>query len=941
MNRALLALLLVGACKAAPVVEPTPPTPPAPAVAAVPDPAPAASQLRMVPVEAKKVRSLGGIDEYVLPNGLTVLLFPDPSQPTVTVNITYLVGSRHEGYGETGMAHLLEHMMFKGSPKHRNVLKLLDERGAFMNGTTWTDRTNYFETLPATADNLKFALELEADRMVNASITPEDLSTEFSVVRNELESGENDPVGVLEERVMSTAYLWHNYGKSTIGSRSDVENVPVDRLRAFYEKYYQPDNAVLVLAGKFDPAAALDLVEATFGMIPRPARTIPATYTVEPVQDGERSVTLRRTGDVHVVMAAYHGVGAAHPDYAAFRALRFILADEPSGRLHQALVEKRLASDQWSSLYAWRDPGFIGFAAKATNAKTVDKLKATLLSTVEGLAKRPVTAVELERWRTEALKNFALGLTESGRTAVNLSEWAAAGDWRLMFAYKTQIESLDLATINRVAVQYLIPSNRTLGEFVPTKDPVRAPLPATPDVAAAVEQIAATAIENGEVFAVDLTNLAKRTTLRRLAGGLEAAFVPKKTRGGKVVVQLNFRHGDVKSLSGKAAIAQLTGALAMRGTKTRSFTALEDEKSKLQANLWVNGDDGEVTVHIETFRDRLPAVLDLAAEIVKTPALDAAELERVRSATISDLEEALTDPNRLAQVALQRTMAPWPAGHPRYTPTISEELAAVKKVTLAQVRAYHAAFWGAGAGEVVAVGDFDADALAAQLDRHFGGWTARTPYVRSPDKIFTAPAGEQEIDTHDKEMAIIIGGHDLALKDDHPDTAALIVSSQIFGGGLGSRLWMRLREKEGWSYGAWGYVVPGDEDPVGQLGFGAILAPQNAAAGKAAVLEEIARLRKEGVTADEVAVAKKAWLEQQDNGLADDDGLINVLARGRYLKRDWAWLEKQRAAVAAVSEADVERVINAWYKPENLIIITAGDQLKAKAGKANPGAKKP
>lgn len=938
MNRAIFALAFSACAGTAPVSTVATTTPAAPVVA--PATAPAAKP-GPAAVEAKKVRSLGGIDEYVLPNGLTVLLFPDPSQPTVTVNITYLVGSRHEGYGETGMAHLLEHMMFKGSPRHRNVLKLLDERGAFMNGTTWTDRTNYFETLPATADNLKFALELESDRMVNASITPEDLSTEFSVVRNELESGENDPVGVLEERVMSTAYLWHNYGKSTIGSRSDVENVPVERLRAFYEKYYQPDNAVLVLAGKFEPAEALDLVEATFGVIPRPARTIPPTYTVEPVQDGERSVTLRRTGDVHVVMAAYHGVGAAHPDYAAFRALRFILTDEPSGRLHKALVEKRLASDQWSSLYAWRDPGFIGFGAKATSPRTVAKLKATLLSTVEGLAKQPVTAVELERWRTEALKNFALGLTESGRTAVSLSEWAAAGDWRLLFAYKTQIESLTLETINRVAAQYLIPSNRTLGEFVPTKDPVRAPLPATPDVAAAVEQIAAAAVENGEIFAVDLTNLARRTTLRHLAGGLEAAFVPKKTRGGKVVVQLNFRHGDEKSLAGKAAIAELTGALAMRGTKTRSFTALEDEKSKLQANLWVNGDDGEVTIHIETFRDRLPAVLDLAAEIVKTPALDAAELERVRSATISDLEEALTDPNRLAQVALQRTMAPWPAGHPRHTPTLSEQLAAVKKVTLAQVRAYHASFWGAGAGEVVAVGDFDADALAAQIERHFGGWVAKTRYVRSPDKVFTSPAGEQEIDTHDKEMAIIIGGHDLALKDDHPDTAALIVSSQIFGGGLGSRLWMRLREKEGWSYGAWGYVFPGDEDPVGQLGFGAILAPQNAAAGKAAILEEIARLRKEGVTADEVAVAKKAWLEQQDNQLSDDDGLVGALARGRYLKRDWAWLEKQRAAVSAVSEADVERAINAWYKPENLIIVTAGDQLKAKAGKANPAAKKP
>jgi zinc protease len=274
-------------------------------------------------------------------------------------------------------------------------------------------------------------------------------------------------------------------------------------------------------------------------------------------------------------------------------------------------------------------------------------------------------------------------------------------------------------------------------------------------------------------------------------------------------------------------------------------------------------------------------------------------------------------------------------------PTIAEELAAVKAVTLAQVKAYHAQFWGAGKGEVVAIGDFDADQLAAQLERHFGGWKTRSPYVRTPEKLFGSPAGEQEINTPDKEMAIIVGGHEIALKDDHPDAAALAIASHIFGGGLGSRMWMRLREKEDWSYGAWGYVAPGDEDAVGGVGFGAILAPQNAAQAKAAILEEIDKLKKQGVTAEEVASAKKAWMEQQDNILAADDGLAGTLSRGRYLKRDWSWNIKQRAAVSAVTEADVERVVNTWFQPDKLIIVTAGDQLKAKSGKANAKAPTP
>ena len=206
-----------------------------------------------------KATTVEGITEYRLPNGLRILLFPDKSKPTVTVNMTYLVGSRHEGYGESGMAHLLEHMLFKGTAKRESIMKLLTEKGADWNGTTWFDRTNYFETLDATTDeNLRWALEMEADRMVNSRVSRADLDSEMTVVRNEFERGENDNSSVLEERVMATAYLWHNYGRSTIGARSDIEQVPIERLQAFYRKYYQPDNSVLVIAGKFDEALATE-----------------------------------------------------------------------------------------------------------------------------------------------------------------------------------------------------------------------------------------------------------------------------------------------------------------------------------------------------------------------------------------------------------------------------------------------------------------------------------------------------------------------------------------------------------------------------------------------------------------------------------------------------------------------------------------------------------
>lgn len=256
----------------------------------------------LTPIQAfadlQKVTEVEGISEYRLDNGLKVLLFPDPTKETVTVNVTYKVGSKHENYGETGMAHLLEHLVFKGTPKHKDIPAELSSHGARPNGTTWTDRTNYFETFAATEENIDWALSMESDRMVNSFIAKKDLDSEMTVVRNEFERGENSPFRITLQRMMASAFEWHNYGKSTIGARSDLENVSIERLQDFYRKYYQPDNATLIVAGKFAPEDMLKKIEATFGNIPKPNRTIEPLYTVEPAQDGERQVTVRRVGEI-------------------------------------------------------------------------------------------------------------------------------------------------------------------------------------------------------------------------------------------------------------------------------------------------------------------------------------------------------------------------------------------------------------------------------------------------------------------------------------------------------------------------------------------------------------------------------------------------------------------------------------------------------------------
>ena len=925
-------LLVAAACTAAERPRVTAPAPavgaPSVAVASTADPKPA----KAAPAKATKVRAVEGITEYRLPNGLVVLLFPDPTQSTVTVNVTYLVGSRHEGYGETGMAHLLEHMLFKGTAKYRNVLKLLNEKGAHLNGSTWTDRTNYYETLTATPENLEFALDLEADRMINALISPDDLKTEFSVVRNEFEAGENDPVGVLTERIVASAYLWHNYGKSTIGSRADIERVPVPALRAFYQKYYQPDNAVLVVSGKFDDRGALATIEKTFGAIPKPSRVLQPSYTLEPVQDGERTVTLRRNGDVHVFGAAYHTVGAASPDYPAVQAAIDVLTRQPSGTLYKKLVEGKLAASVSGYQLLFRDPFLAEFSATVRDGKHLDKVEQIMLAEIEKLGASKIDDREVERWRASTLKELELTMANSEEIAVGLSEFAALGDWRTLFAYRDRVGKVTAADVQRVAAAFFKPSNRTSGKLIPTKDADRAPLTETPDVVAAVKGIeGGTVKEQGEVFAATLENIEARTARKQLPSGIKAAFLPKKTRGGRVELQLGLHFGDEKSLQGKSTVSQLAAAMLVRGTAKKSFQDLQDLQDKLKSRIWIGGSPGHYTLNIETLRDHLPAALDLAAEMLMSPSFPDKELELVKQERLAQLEQQLTDPSSIAWTAMQQITSPWPKTDPRYAWSPAERIAAIKSVSAAELRQFHRDFLGVAKAELVVVGDFDAAAIGAQVDKLFGGWKSKQAYARLADKPFGVAATTRSIDVKDKEMTQVVVAHDLAMRDTDPDYPAWLLVGHILGGDASSRLWMRLREKEGLSYGTGAFTYADAEDASGGFGAFAIVAPQNLAKAKASILEEVNKMAAGKVAADELARAKESWVKDQDTSLSNDSFVVGTLRNQAYLGRTTAEDRALRAKLAAVTAADIERVAKKYLQPSKLVIIDAGDSAKANA----------
>ena len=696
---------------------------------------PAAQSL---PGGVERVTSVEGITEYRLANGLQVLLFPDQSKQTITVNVTYKVGSRHEGYGETGMAHLLEHLAFKGSPRHRNIPQELTEHGSRPNGSTWFDRTNYFETFAATEENLRWALDLESDRMVNSFIAKADLDSEMTVVRNELESGENSPTNVLLERVMSTAYLWHNYGKSTIGSRSDLENVPIERLQAFYRTYYQPDNAVLLVAGKFDEPKTLELVNQYFGPIPKPTRTLPGFYTAEPTQDGERAVTIRRVGDVQWVMSAYHLPSGADPDFAALDLVVLVLGDTPAGRLHKALVETKQASQTFGGNFQLHDPGTAYFAAQVRQDQPLDAARDGLLKIVEAIATTPPTSEELERARTNLLTQIELQLNSSDRVGLQMSEWIGMGDWRLLFLHRDRLQKVTADDARRVAAKYFKPSNRTVGMFIPTQQPDRVEMPPKPDLVSMLKDYkGGAAVAAGEAFDPSPKNIESRTA-RSPVGGLKVSLLPKQTRGDTVVANLTLRFGDEKSLTNRNMAGQFAGAMLMRGTTARSRQQIQDEIDRLKARVNVFGGVTNAGAQVETTRENLPAVLRLVAEILKTPSFPADEFEQLRQQRLAGLEQARSEPQAIGQLELQRHLRPYPKGDVRYVSTVEESIADVKAVTLDEAKKFYTDFYGASNGELAVVGDFDAAELSKLSSELFGSWKSPRAFTRVAETTGTS-----------------------------------------------------------------------------------------------------------------------------------------------------------------------------------------------------------
>jgi zinc protease len=439
------------------------------------------------------VAEAGGIREFRLANGLKVLLVENRVAPVVTVCVLYRVGSRNEAVGHTGATHLLEHMMFKGTPtfnKERGtqVAATLQKIGADFNATTWYDRTNYYETVPS--DRLELALHLEADRMRNSFIADEDRQSEMTVVRNELERGQNEPMVVLDEAVYAAAFREHPYHHPTIGWRADVENVPTSRLKEFYDTFYHPNNATLIVVGDFDEREALSLVEKYYGPTPATSEPVPEVYTDEPAQEGERRLVVRRAGELALVQVAWHAPSVmgetrvlsnaelaerakeprAENDIYPLVVLSAAMSNGVTSRLYQALVEAELAVSVQTNCDQFRDPGLFNVYATVRPEVEARRVEEVILSQFARVAEAGLTETEVAKAKRQIAAQVAYNRDGTFNVAAQISEAEAVADWRFYNDYAANVARVGAGDVRRVARKYFNEDNRTVGHFIPKQD---------------------------------------------------------------------------------------------------------------------------------------------------------------------------------------------------------------------------------------------------------------------------------------------------------------------------------------------------------------------------------------------------------------------------------------------------------------------------------------
>ena len=877
------------------------------------------------------VKTVGSIDEYRLEsNGLQVLLLPEHSSPTLTFMVTYRVGSKNEVTGSTGATHILEHMMFKGTTqrdrsKGNNVDQLLERTGARYNATTWLDRTNYYENLGS--EHLASAIDMEADRMRNLLLRDEDRRPEMTVVRNEFERGENSPVQALYKEIYQAAFVAHPYHHSTIGHRSDIEKVSIERLREFYDTFYWPDNATVTIIGDFDPAQALALVKKSFGVYPRAPKPIPLVYTEEPVQTGARRVQVKRAGQLGVVALAHKITAATHPDYAALSLLSAILTDGKNSRLYRALTDKNLSTGIDADAGFNSDPTLHLIFAPLAPGATHEEVERILLQEIEKLKKDGVSEAELKAAIAKTLADAAFKRDGSFAVAGNLNECIAVGDWSLFYTLDQAMAKVTVADIKRVANAYLNEDQSTTGWFVPTASGGAGAAPSAAGKGARangpnyyrspeIEALAQSAtVPGGAGATVEAGSKIAPQVKRLKVAGIELIALPS---GVKDVVTMR---ASLPAGSGNPAIPTLTGMLLDQGTLKQDKFAIAEKLEAVGASISFSVGTDLLDISAKSLKKDAPLVISLIAEQLRLPAFTAEEFAKVKKQYAGSLKRRLENTDFRATDAFSRAV--YPTGHPNRNPAPEALLAAIEAARLEDVMAFHKAVYGPAQMTLVLVGDLDLPTLEVEIGRAFAGWQGGGQLLRVATPTPSAAPPPLEVVVPDKTSVSVVLGQSSGLRYNEPDYQALRVATAILGSGFTGRLMANVRDKEGLTYDV-GARLGNDTVNAGDWKITGSFAPALLDKGLASIRRQLTLWYESGATASEIEARKSNLIGSFKVDLATSDGMAGALLATVNRGYELNWLDDFPVKIKALTDEQVNAAIKKYLKPDAMVLVKAG-----------------
>ena len=867
------------------------------------------------------IKESGGIKEYKLKsNGLNVLVKEDGSAPVATFMVTYRVGSRNEVTGNTGSTHLLEHLMFKGSKKFNTkkgntVFQVLQSFGARVNATTWLDRTNYYATMPS--NKLEVAIEIEADRMRNAFIKEEDRQSEMTVVRNEFERGQNSPTNVLDEHLWATAYQAHPYHHSTIGWKSDIENVSIEKLKEFYDTFYWPNNATAIVVGDFETKDALAQIKKHFGKIGKSRNEIPVVYTEEPKQEGKRTVTLKRAGQVGVLGVAHKSPSATSDDAAAMMVLSSILSSGKNSRFYKKLTDKGLTTSVYIYDTLFKDPGLFTAYATLSPGTAHDKVEKIIIDEYENIKKDGVSIKEVERAKTKLITRKKFnddGGGSSASVAFALNEAIGSGDWTLYTSYIDRVQSVTPEKVKEVAKRYLNEDLSTVGYFIPKQKGGEQPQ----DRVKSAEDLNSLKIKNLTPVKIEAGKIESQIVVSEPVSGIKLYTL--KNGSEVTVLTGNMLGGTV--FSDNERIPSLVASMLDEGTENKTKFEISDTLENIGANLSFYSGQTMVGFDAKFLTEDTGTIISLLSEQLKEPAFEKKNLEVVKKSRITSLKRSKESTSSNAS---KEMLSAFYGKNQQNSPTEPDlAIEKIKKITTEDLKNFHKKHYGRGSMVVVAVGGVDHTDLSKKLKEAFSDWgevTLNVPQEKGEQKVVSKT---KYVTLKDKTSTHLYFGTPLGIDRNNEDYMPLVIASQVLGGSFSGRLMQAVRVRDGLTYGIYSGIAGFGNNNKGYWYAAGTFAPELLSEGEDSSLGVISEWIEKGITKEELEVAKSTLTGSYQVGFDSNSGLADGILNSVVVWNDLSYVDKYIKKVNEVSLKQVNDAIKKYIKPEGLFQVAAG-----------------